>query len=413
MDTTLKEFQLFLIKRFLLVMVIVSLIEMGVTGLINNAIIPFINHFFFADADPGRVGITGLLALVTLILSAVVLELFQFLLPGRLQQWITYAVSFIADRLTAANKGAGSAGTAEAVQNEWTADLLTGMGKSKQILLLLILLGCVLLIILPMVAGAYFYAKTVVRQFRIIAKKQQEQRILYERKRNLMLSDIAHDLRTPMTTVNGYAKALADHMVPKEKEGEYLDGIMRKSQRMNELIELLFSYVKTDSEGFALKKEKTDVCELLRTIVADAFGDFESAGMDLDVEIPEAPCFFELDRVQFKRSIHNLLTNAIRHNQPGTKVCVAVSLEDDLRIFIADSGTPIEKEVAEHIFEPFMMGDSSRNSKGGSGLGSSISKKIMDLHGFGLKLLQNKELYAYPIMKGYTKAFVITAKLSS
>ena len=411
MDTKLKEFQTFLIKRFLLVMIIVSLIEMGVTSLINNVIIPFINQFFFAGVTPGRIGITGVLALATLILSAIVLELFQFLLPGRFQQWITSVIGFVAERLPASNKGRASVAESDLAQSEWSAELLTGMGKPKQLLLLLILLGCILMVVLPMVIGAYLYAKTVVRQFRIIASQQQEQRLLYERKRNLMLSDIAHDLRTPMTTVSGYAKALSDHIVPKEKEDEYLDGIMRKSKRMNELIDLLFSYVKTDSEGFALKKEKTDVCELLRSIAADAFGDIEDAGMELFVEIPEERCMLEIDRVQFTRSIHNLLTNAIRHNETGTRICVAATLGEDLKIFIADSGKTIEKEVAEHIFEPFMMGDSSRNSKGGSGLGSSIAKKIMDLHGFGLRLLQNKELSPYPLMKGYTKAFMISAEI--
>ena len=393
-------------------MIIVSLVEMGVTGLINSVIIPFINSFFFAGATPGRIGINGVFALVALILSTIVLELFQFLLPGRFQKWITSVIGFIAEKLPVRGKADASGSSAAITQNEWTADLLTGMGKPKQFLLLLILLGCILMVVLPMVIGAYLYAKTVVRQFSIIAAQQQQERLLYEKKRNLMLSDIAHDLRTPMTTVNGYAKALHDHMVPKDKEDEYLDGIMRKSGRMNELIELLFSYVKTDSEGFQLKKEKTDVCELLRMMVAEAFGDFEEAGMELEVEIPERRCDLELDRVQFSRSIHNLLTNAIRHNEPGTRVCVAVTMEDDLRIFIADSGKPIEKEVAEHIFEPFMMGDSSRNSKGGSGLGSSIAKKIMDLHGFRLRLLQNKELSTYPIMKGYTKAFMITAEIA-
>ena len=72
-----------------------------------------------------------------------------------------------------------------------------------------------------------------------------------------MLSDIAHDLRTPITTISGYAKAINDGMITdKEKQKEYLDIIQSKSKRMNDLIELLFEYVKIDSEGFKLEKEE-------------------------------------------------------------------------------------------------------------------------------------------------------------
>ena len=134
-----------------------------------------------------------------------------------------------------------------------------------------------------------------------------------------MLSDIAHDLRTPMTTVNGYAKALADGMVVEpEKQLEYLQAIQNKSARMNDLIHLLFEYVKLDSEGFSLDRKETDLSELLRENAALIYADFEDAGMEFEIDIPEEVVSVSVDPIQFSRVITNLLNNAMKHNESGS-----------------------------------------------------------------------------------------------
>ena len=129
--------------------------------------------------------------------------------------------------------------------------------------------------------------------------------------------------------------------------------------------------------------------------------DFEEKGMEILPDIPEKAFFMEVDTVQFRRVINNLLSNALRHNQSGTKVWVMAEAEDDeIIIRICDNGQKIPQELTRYIFEPFVLGDESRNSKGGSGLGLSIAWKVVSMHGGSLTLEQGE-------WEEYTKAFVI------
>ena len=224
-----------------------------------------------------------------------------------------------------------------------------------------------------------------------------------------MLSDIAHDLRTPMTTVNGYAKALADGMVTDpQKQQEYLETIQKKSARMNDLINLLFAYVKLDSEGFSLKRKEVDLCELLRENAAMVYADAEEAGMEFDIEIPEEAIPVFADATQMSRVITNLLTNAMRHNPAGTHIGLYLCRRDErIYVMVADSGPFISEELETHLFEPFAKGDASRKSGGGSGLGLSIAKRVVEMHGWKMLFLQQPQIQHYPCVERYAKAFII------
>lgn len=248
---------------------------------------------------------------------------------------------------------------------------------------------------IPIVLTALWFSKIIAEEVEKNARQEEELREKYERARNLMLSDIAHDLRTPITTIGGYAKALNDGLVTSdEKRKEYLEAIENKSERMKDLITLLFDYVRLDSENYQLRLEKTDIAELLRENAAFLYADIEEKEMEFEIRIPEGPIFFEIDRLQFSRVITNLINNALKHNMPGTKIGLAI--EEDkksgiLEIVVSDNGAMINPLVAEHIFEPFIMADSSRATKGGSGLGLSIAKKIVEMHGWTITLHQDFE----------------------
>ena len=212
-----------------------------------------------------------------------------------------------------------------------------------------------------------------------------------------------------MTTVNGYAKALADGMVKEpEKQLEYLQAIQNKSARMNDLIHLLFEYVKLDSEGFTLDLKRTDLSELLRENAALIYSDIEEAGMEFEIEIPEEPVYIQVDPIQFSRVITNLLNNALKHNEAGTKIKISMYRENGyIYILVADGGKRIPGELAEHLFEPFAKGDMSRKSGSGSGLGLSIAKKIAEMHGFQMELIQQLDEKKIHQIEGCTKEFVI------
>ena len=130
--------------------------------------------------------------------------------------------------------------------------------------------------------------------------------------------------------------------------------------------------------------------------------------MTLDVKIPDEPMMVNADTIQLSRVVTNLLTNAIRHNPYGTRIMITTYHEfDNIYVFVADSGVVIPDGEADHLFEPFACGDRSRGSSGGSGLGLSIAKKVVEMHGWKLSLLQQPGIQHYEVVAGYAKAFLI------
>ena len=262
----------------------------------------------------------------------------------------------------------------------------------------------IVIMIIPIIVASLMFSKALMDEVHRMEQKAEEMRKVYEKKRNLMLSDIAHDLRTPITTIAGYSKALNDDMVvSEEKKREYLQAIENKSARMSDLINLLFDYVRLDSANYGLRRDEIDLPELLRTIAASLYSDIEEKGMEFEISIPEEVHMVSLDRVQFSRVIVNLINNAIKHNEAGTTISLEMKKEKDkIQIIVSDNGSLIPTFLAEHIFEPFAMGDASRTAQSGSGLGLSIAKKIVEMHGWTLELRQYYE--------EYRKSFVIEIK---
>lgn len=268
--------------------------------------------------------------------------------------------------------------------------------------LLYIAVFCIVLFLLelrmaPYLVGAFFYCRMVARKMNELLEEEKQQQQAFERRRNLLLSDIAHDIKTPITTICGYSRALAEGVAAEEKRQAYLDVIYQKSLRMDELLTLLFEYVKLDSEGFTLHKERGNLAELVRKMTALLYTDFEDKNITVVMEISEEDATFEMDALQLGRAITNLLTNAIRYGREGGRVLIRL---EDFEITVADDGEPIDPDFAEHIFDPFTREDRARASTGGSGLGLGIAKKIVEMHGGSLVLNRR-------FGEGYTKAFQI------
>ena len=380
---------------------LVGLVEYFVGKVLKATMVPFILVAYFDGADLESVSTVGVTAIVFGIIGTLILAFLKFILP----ESVGIPISSAANRLLSGieTKG-GKTNVAETILQE-----MDGQERAQLLFLVTVMAIC---LIIPYVLGAVLYASMVVREVKIIEAAELAKEREYEQRRNMMLSDIAHDLRTPMTTVSGYSKAIADGMVPEAKMKEYLEAIQTKSKRVNDLITLLFDYVKLDTDGFKLMKQDTDIAELTREAGAFVYQDVEDAGMGFDVDIPEEVITVPMDRLQMSRVITNLLTNAIKHNKKGTDIGLYLYREDDyVRVLVADTGDKIDKENAEHIFEPFVMGDESRSSKGGTGLGLSIAKKVVEMHGFNIKLVQGSHLEKYQIPGGYEKAFIIGIKL--
>ncbi len=383
----------FLIKNFIIILILVGFVERIVIELLNQFIIPMVQKYYFANNTWNRSLPTWQ---IILVIISILVELFLLGLKSVFPTIAASGIQYVIQEI--------EGGMIALVPGLHDNKSVTQMDLYQALFLVLIIFAMIVLILFPYVAAAMYFAVIVSKEVRKITEHEKRIHEEYDRNRNLMLSDIAHDLRTPMTTVAGYAKAIQDGMVTDpQKMDEYLSVIQAKSMRMNELINLLFEYVKLDSEGFHLDKKPLNLIELLRENAAMLYSDMEENGMELVIDLPELEWKVEADRLQMSRVVTNLLTNAMRHNDAGTTILVRADCEDDkARIVIADNGKEIPPSVAGHLFEPFAMGDESRNSKGGSGLGLSIAAKIVAMHGWKLSLGN------YP---GYTKAFFIDISL--
>lgn len=374
---TRKSLRWFLINRFLIIMTFIYVSE-EVIGIFYNWLLAGITTIL----ENLEISVSGGEDPILFALQAL-LYFLTTLLPGGVSGYVQGIIG----------KWMGNS-----LRIEVTSPLFVGRwGILMRIVVIAVILFLLIVSLLPWLVGAVYYYYIVTQKVNELIEEEKEQQLAYDRQRNLLLSDIAHDIKTPITTLCGYSKALSEGVAEGEKRQEYLDAIYAKSMRMNELITLLFEYVKMDSSGFELHMEETELGELLRECTAAQYTDFEEKNITLEADIPEEPVLCQTDRVQMARAITNLLTNAVRYGKEGGRVLVRL---EGYTITVADDGMEIDEEFVSHIFEPFSRADKARSTSGGSGLGLSIAYKIVQMHRGELCLHCD---YG----QGYTKAFQI------
>lgn len=373
-----KSVKWFLVQRFLLILFCIYWSVEAVNFFYRMVVIPAVQFFLKSQ----QIEITGDSNMVAWLLQVLFYSA-SGLLPSGVREWVQAQIE----------QRMGST-----MSIHVTSPLYSGWwGVALRVIIIGGIIGLLFIRILPYLVGVICYSRIVTRQFNELLAQEEAQKLARDQRRNLMLSDIAHDIKTPITTICGYSKALSEGVVDEKDRQSYLDAIYAKAMRMDELVTLLFEYVKLESEGFTLRREPGDLAELTREMAALLYADFEDREMELVLEIPEVRVPFEMDRLQLGRAVTNLLTNAVRYGKEGGRVLVRLQ---DYELTVADEGEPIDPEFAAHIFEPFARGDKARSSKGGSGLGLGISRKIVEMHGGKLLLIQN-------FGEGYTKAFQI------
>ena len=222
-------------------------------------------------------------------------------------------------------------------------------------------------------------------------KESEDERMQLELEQRRMIADISHDIRTPITVMQGYAKAISDNMVDEETKQKYLESICRKSEKVSELVNTLHEYSKLEHPEFDFNMEEGDICEYFRSYLAMKYQDLELAGIQLEADIPEKKMLLRFDSKQLSRVFENLITNSVRHNAAGTVIFTEIEDTDsDIIIRIGDNGKGIPKELRETIFKPFVVGNKSRTGAKSSGLGLAISRKIVEAHNGTIALIDDE-----------------------
>lgn len=244
---------------------------------------------------------------------------------------------------------------------------------------------------------ALFYCK-------IVSKKIDEETSRQLDERNLLYSNIIHDLKTPMTSILGFARALMDEQVDGKQEEQVYEIIYEKAKHTDELVNQLFNYTKLQNKDYVLKRQRHDLCAMLRSVVADAYLEFEAREMEVELDLPDTRVYAEVDEIEFRRVLTNLVVNSYKHNLNGTKVGFMIRpSEHEVQIVIADTGNVIPEAIKATIFEPFVCADESRTIRNGSGLGLAVAKSVVAKHGGSLEIKES--------LSGYTKGFVINLKM--
>ena len=208
-----------------------------------------------------------------------------------------------------------------------------------------------------------------------------------EKTKNELITNIAHDLRTPLTSIIGYLDILVNNKnLTEEKKQNYLGIAFEKSKKLEVLIEDLFSFTKLNyGDELAVNKEKIDIIELLNQLVSELYPLFENNNLECSMQTNVNSLFLNLDPKLIVRLFENLINNAIKYGKDGKHIIIKVKNNKELEnveISIINFGQLIPEDALKKIFEKFYRVDNSRTSTtGGTGLGLAIAKTIVELHG--------------------------------
>jgi len=192
------------------------------------------------------------------------------------------------------------------------------------------------------------------------------------------IANASHELRTPLTSIQGFADTLASSDVSEEQRSQYLGTIVRNTQRMSGLIDDLLTLSRIESGVSALERTSLDVLRVVETLVADFAPRLEEASIEVEVHADRVPACYA-DRDALEQILSNLLSNATRYSNPGSKVDIRIAERGGhVEIRVEDTGIGIPAEDLERIFERFYRVDAARSrALGSTGLGLSIVKHLV------------------------------------
>lgn len=213
-------------------------------------------------------------------------------------------------------------------------------------------------------------------------KIEKEKKKLEENKQR-MLVDLSHDLRTPITTVQGYIEALQLGIITEEsKKEKTLNIIYNKIRIIALLTEDIFELSKLERSDYPFEVTPTDMSEFIRELIVEYYDLFQNKQFIFQYQIPSKNIVIPVNKKLLYRAVSNLISNALKYNKAGTTVFVSL-IEDKNKVYIdiIDNGIGIPKDMVKSIFDAFIRVDSSRTNDGGSGLGLTIAKHIVEKHG--------------------------------
>ncbi|MFJ6695278.1 ATP-binding protein [Streptomyces sp. NPDC091272] len=208
-----------------------------------------------------------------------------------------------------------------------------------------------------------------------------------EAQRKAMVSDVAHELRTPLSNIRGWLEAAQDGVA--EPDPAFIASLHEEAMQLQHIIDDLQDLAQADAGVLRLHREPVRIAELLGQVAAAHQAHAERSGVALEVCPPsqERPALPELsaDPVRVRQAVGNLVSNAVRHTPRGGRVTLRARLRaagDEVQVDVTDTGAGIPPEDLPHVFDRFWRAEKSRSRRtGGSGLGLAIVRKLIEAHG--------------------------------
>lgn len=230
------------------------------------------------------------------------------------------------------------------------------------------------------------------------AVKSMDDERKIEKSKDELITNVSHDLRTPLTSIIGYLGLIEDKQYQNEEDIlKYTHTAYEKAKQMKTLVEDLFEYTKVQQHGAPVNIMRVDLNQLLEQLTASFELEAQHRGIVISSKVVPDPLMIEADPEKLGRVFNNLVANAFKYGNGASYIKIdARQRGNDVVVKVANDGTPIPKKALGHLFERFYRAEESRSrATGGTGLGLAIVKSIVDLHHGSVKVTSDENETAF------------------
>ena len=215
-----------------------------------------------------------------------------------------------------------------------------------------------------------------------------EQLSTLEESRRDFVANVSHELRSPITSIQGFAQGMLDGTIPEEERTRYLQIVVDETHRLSKLINGLLNLSRMENEQVSLNCAVFDINELIRRVIISRIPQIEEKELEIDADLQETPLCVYADQDQIEQVMINLTDNAIKFSPTGGTVTLRARANGKQVVCtVQDEGSGVLPQDAPHIFERFYKADKAHTVGKGTGLGLAISRKIMEKHGQSIRLV--------------------------
>lgn len=231
-------------------------------------------------------------------------------------------------------------------------------------------------------SGVYKEVNENVQSLAEVLKQNHEKRKEIDKMKEEWIANIAHDLKTPLASVNGYAQFLLNKDYHLENDDVYRYGeiIVSKTEYIQDLINDLSLVYKLKNKVIPLKLEKENIVDIIRESVIDILNNPIYEDREINIDYDSEEIYMNCDKKYMKRALNNFIFNALVHNPKDTKIDIDVSRKYGILIEIKDNGNGIAQKELECLFDRYYRATNTGESHKGSGLGMAISREIVEVH---------------------------------